>query len=530
MINPNFSSNNSPGFFSSINRKSFITFMIVGLVGFFYFSTIRDGHNWGGDFAQYINHAKNLAEGIDYAHTSFISNPEQPRGPKAVPPVFPIILAPVYWLFGMNLTAMKIIVISSFLVSLLAIFLCFKNELSFGHLSAVILIIGFNPYFWDFKDNILADIPFMMFFYLSLLLIHQCFKQKTEPTPRLTNLLVAGLIIYLAYNTKYTGIVLIPCLVIYDLINFRKLTRISLIITLIFVSLVLLQSLFLQAERDYVYGFIKFFNLKTSLFNLLNTPKAISIIWDNGYAVDAYRMLFQKDVSLSIISYIFLFVFITLLGISLALSLLGYFSRIRNGFSCFEIVLPLCVGLYIIIPVPITYRYMIPLIPLYVFYIFAGIQAMDSVFKKKLEKSVLIALILLISVTYVTKYIKIDWGPIKNGICRKESRELFAYIKNNTARDDIIIFFKPKVLALLTGRKTARDFDAKGDRERLNYMYEVGASYYISRQLIRRNGLSVKIQLDSNFLRKYEEHFSEVFSNNDFKMYRIKSLNYRISK
>ncbi len=30
-------------------------------------STIKDGHNWGGDFSQYITHAKNIAEGENYS-------------------------------------------------------------------------------------------------------------------------------------------------------------------------------------------------------------------------------------------------------------------------------------------------------------------------------------------------------------------------------------------------------------------------------------------------------------------------------
>lgn len=44
-------------------------FIIVIVVGGVYLATIREGHNWSGDFGMYIHHAKNIPEGIDYKDT-----------------------------------------------------------------------------------------------------------------------------------------------------------------------------------------------------------------------------------------------------------------------------------------------------------------------------------------------------------------------------------------------------------------------------------------------------------------------------
>src|SRR5690349_7572200 len=61
---------------------------LLVLIGLFHALTLRPGHDWGDDFAQYIHHAKNIALGIDYNQTGYIWNPSFPMlGPQTYPPV-----------------------------------------------------------------------------------------------------------------------------------------------------------------------------------------------------------------------------------------------------------------------------------------------------------------------------------------------------------------------------------------------------------------------------------------------------------
>ena len=85
-------------------------------------ATLRPGQDWGGDFSQYISHARNLALGRPYAETRYeIALPESAiHMPASYPPVFPLLLAPVYREFGLNLVAMKILVQVLFLLAALA--------------------------------------------------------------------------------------------------------------------------------------------------------------------------------------------------------------------------------------------------------------------------------------------------------------------------------------------------------------------------------------------------------------------------
>ncbi|MFC1704475.1 glycosyltransferase family 39 protein, partial [Candidatus Omnitrophota bacterium] len=123
--------------------------------------------------AMYIHHAKNIAQGKDFSDTGYIFNPSNPIAPRSFPPVLPLLLAPIYALFGLNLTAMKIVVISFFLVSLYIMFLLFKDSLSSKYAYLLIALVGFHHYLWNFRNNILSDLPFLFFVFLSILLMYR---------------------------------------------------------------------------------------------------------------------------------------------------------------------------------------------------------------------------------------------------------------------------------------------------------------------------------------------------------------------
>src|SRR5579862_3646878 len=73
----------------------------IALIGVFFLLTLRDGHTWGDDFAQYLQHADNIAHAEPYAQTGYIYNPQNAIvGPKSYPPGYPAVLAPVAAVYG----------------------------------------------------------------------------------------------------------------------------------------------------------------------------------------------------------------------------------------------------------------------------------------------------------------------------------------------------------------------------------------------------------------------------------------------
>src|SRR5215475_8626536 len=88
-----------------------VCLILICVLGALYFSTIRPGEDWGGDFSQYVAHARNIAEGRAYAATQYRPLPAPlaiSHMPPAYPPGFPLMLAPVYRVFGLNYRALKL--------------------------------------------------------------------------------------------------------------------------------------------------------------------------------------------------------------------------------------------------------------------------------------------------------------------------------------------------------------------------------------------------------------------------------------
>ena len=91
---------------STYKLEKLIALSLILAIGLFYLSTIRDGHDWDGDHSMYIQHARNIVEGSDYRESGYIFNPSCPSwGPESYPPVFPLLLSPLYRLYGLNLKA-----------------------------------------------------------------------------------------------------------------------------------------------------------------------------------------------------------------------------------------------------------------------------------------------------------------------------------------------------------------------------------------------------------------------------------------
>jgi hypothetical protein len=199
--------NQRVGSSTEVAKRTRIGLLLVLLsVGAFFLTTMRPGQQWGDDFGLYILHAKNIAEGLDYRQTGYIYNPSLPLiGPQTYPPVFPMLLVPVYKFWGVNFTAMKVELILVFILSLFVIFLAFRDHLPWPYLLALIAVVGFNPYFWQFKDEILSDFPFLLLTYLSLYLIDRAQRQKSSGGLGALNMLLISVSIYWVCPTCLTA-------------------------------------------------------------------------------------------------------------------------------------------------------------------------------------------------------------------------------------------------------------------------------------------------------------------------------------
>jgi len=459
-------------------------------------TTIRDGHDWGGDFSMYIHHAKNIAEGLPYDDTGYIVNPFNPTyGPKTYPPVFPLLLAPIYKWFGFNLHAMKMELIVIFMLSLYMIYLAFRNEIPIKYNACIILIIGLNPFFWDFKDNIMSDIPFLFFMYSSLFLLdHYNRSRDKDPSNRSSNILQAvllGFLFYLTYGTRTIGIFFLISFIIYELMHFKRLTFLCVLVVGTFFPLALLQNTLEPGQTSYITQYE--INPISIFQNVRGYFFSFSLPWDNGYS--------------RIIKFM-VFVFFSLF------SLCGFLTKARGKWTLLEIYLILYFIVIIMWPSFQAERFLIPVFPLYIYYAFVGLQRVTSGQREITKSVIMIALMVIILGSYLAKYTRVDYGPIKEGILKRETVELFEYVKRGTSKKDVFVFWKPRVLALFTGRRASCYHETEKDADLRAYFQRIGSTYIIE-----------TIYWDEPYFRDYIQRnlkdLELVYHNSGFRVFKI---------
>ncbi len=490
---------------AEVDKKSkALVYLTILAIGIFYFATIRSGHDWGDDFSLYIQHAKNIAQGNNYWATSYLHLPPY-VGPDAYPPGYPLLLAPIYMLFGMSLTAMKAEIILIFLFSLYTTYLITRRELPSNLQVALVALLGLSPYFWDLKDQVVSDLPFLGLAYLSIYFIQQAYRKSPAGMAKLGYILLISFIIYFSYATRSVGLVLVPSLLLYDLIRHKRPTLFAISIAVITCTLIILQSVLLRSDRGYIAQFgaedpnFLMNWLQLTINKAPDYPKSLTVLWDNGYYKNARLAL------TSIIS---------------VLALIGYAARLLKRISLLEIFTFLYFALIIIAPMHGGVRYLIPVIPLYVFYALHGVTTLFR--KQRWQRYAFATLVVVILACYAGKYTKVNYGSIAVGIGSSETTEFFDYIRTNTEENDVIIFTKPRALALFTGRRSSfYPSHVQAYSDWWEYFQKIRANYVV----IGPNGVEEYEQSQlTKFAKVYKDSLEEVYSNSGFKVYRIKEF------
>ncbi|MDX2045123.1 MAG: hypothetical protein SF097_28200 [Acidobacteriota bacterium] len=495
-------------------RSSQLLIPVLLIIGVFYLLTIRQGHQWGDDFSMYIQHAQNIAEGASYHSTSYIYLPPY-VGPASYPPICPLVLAPVVWLFGLNLTAMKAELILVFLLGLFVLAKIAKEFLPANWQLALIALVGLNPYFWETKDLVESEPVFYLMVYLSVFVVLNSYNAIQAGASRLTQLgyaLATGLSFYLAYGTRSIGIVLVPSLVFFDLIRNRKLSLPSLYAVgsvLLAIGLIVLQAVLLRSDRTYVESVntgSESFLRDWMQFALNNVPlytASLTQIWDNGYSKLA-RLALTMVMS--------------------GLAVVGFVAQLRKRITFIEVFVALYTVCVVIAPMDGGIRYLLPVVPFFIFYALQGIRLlMEQQFFKAVafrggRTVALGGLAAAITLTYVLGYTVYNFREIPNGISGKDAVEFFDYVNRQTAQTDVLIFGKPRALGLFTGRRGSFYPVTKDDQVIWNYFRKINATHIVSGPL----GIEpTEDEFLTGFLNRNRSHLREEFSKTTLKVYRI---------
>jgi hypothetical protein len=522
-------------------RSPYAVFILALVIGTFYVLTLHEGQNWSGDWSQYIHHAKNLAEGKHYLDTGYIfSGLTRFVGPYAYPPVFPILLVPVYWLKGLDLEALKLVGIICFCLTLMLLPGVLGYQLNRLQQIAIVLLTGFNPAFWDFRNNIYSDLTFMLFCYLSLRLMlhvfHGAHSKGGSSRPRVIDSCLLGIAMYLAYGTREIGFVLPLAVLTYEIVSTRRISAVSVISISIFAVFLSMQHYLLQgdltppevqralkelvAERgkpapashaDVISAKPRLIlaaerrkPAPTGHADFINTEPRRIVGRVQGYrwAAQAFWPPDNDQPMGRLNSVIF--------NITSVMAFIGFCLALWRKITVLEIFLAGYMAVLLLFDAPATARYLFPLFPLMLYYCVIAYQQLFASFR--LKAAIPAGYLFLTTISYSHAMSTSSYDELTNGVTHPKAAEMFDFIRNHTSPSDTILFRKPRIMALLTQRSSAAYHTAHFPTpESLNRFADaVGGDYFVD---FRFGDPLTHSEAPTS-------RFAEVFRNSHFAVYR----------
>lgn len=156
----------------------------------------------GGDNAVYISLAESIVSGNGYRDIFDPSNPPHTQYPFG----FPLLIAPILYLWGHNYIVMKLVIV--LLCSAMLYFLWKTLQ----HISSptitffVVLLVAFNPDILHYSHWILTEIPYLFFTILGIFLFEKSLLYNSR---NIIYLLLSSLVITYSYFIRPTGLALI---------------------------------------------------------------------------------------------------------------------------------------------------------------------------------------------------------------------------------------------------------------------------------------------------------------------------------
>ena len=507
-----------------IRPEVLISVLLLLISGLFHFSSVSPGHSWGGDFAAYIHQGKSLANGsteqLDIITSHRVGNSAGTIavGPTAYPWGFPAALALVIIVFGESLFAMKLLVIGFFLGCQVVIHLLLRGRTAMIGIYAVVFAFALNSYVYTFKNQILPDVPFTFFVLLTLVLCRTFLIEKKDPS--IVNLGFIGASMFLAFSMRANAIALLPAVAFLQVLGkvndgnsffvsrllggLKRIRLSDLTPYLIFaVGTVALNSVLADPILSYA---------DTGHIQIVGIEQLFKRVASNAWY---YLLLPMSRLGTPVAVYALIVIPVLLVGVA------------RSGTENMDLLIYIFFHMLILLVFPGRQglRYVLPLLPMLLFFLFVGGRDVVNWFIrlgskdfsiKRLDIALVAILIVGMSGPVVLQAIQEPIEPgsdyIVSGPYAANSRDVFGYIKQNIDEDESIVFWKPRVLSYLTDRKSVNATSLEGlTRGHSKYVLV----FFPELPTDRSNKALVEVTSEN------PEHFSLIYRNPDFSLYKI---------
>jgi Dolichyl-phosphate-mannose-protein mannosyltransferase len=511
--------------------------ILLGITTLILFCALTNGQNWGDDFSSYIMQAKSITElnprGFIEANRFTVENSSYHYGaPIAYPWGFPVLLAPFYAVFGLNMIGLKLLGVISFLIFIVFLWVGFRKYHSPIWLLCLVCFFSLNPNILSFTDQILSDLPFLLVSTASVLFMGRLVIEKRNLISTAWDYILLGAIIAGAFFIRTNGILLLITLAITQFIalvlklrqeDFQNDKGSS-----SFKKLLSNRSVFLKYLLINLIPYISFF----CIFMLWETilPKGFASYpsyLSNTFSLDVILNQMDSYIDIPIeffigVPHCYLFYFA-----SIPIAIAGIIKRYRSDYHIVVYII-LTFVLYILWSSLQSYqglRYLFPILPFYFSFVITGLdifQGGKTNIEQKLRRWVCLIPILFIFAHFAISSIgnaysnMIHHRETISGPYAETSQSMFSFIRSNTEKESTIVFFKPRLMRMMTDRKSIM-LKTKGDLLRGDYL-----CLYLPVQL-HVLAAQLRDQVSPDTMQDLVKHKAAllIFENSEFKVYKL---------
>jgi hypothetical protein len=438
-----------------------------------------------GDNALYIVLGMSWADGKG---NSTICTPGEPAN-TMVPPGYPLLLAPLIVLFPDQWLPLKWLSMVLFMLSIPAILFMIRDRgeklpMAFG----VAALAAINVNLLIYSSLVMTEIPFLFFSILGLALAQRSLRSGAAAMARKEKLLfgLAVLSLVFAYHIRSIGIVLPVALVIYLLLSKRY--RLALVAGAA-ILLLLLPWALRNATGGEGGGYLHQFVLRNAYNPELGTITAADLFHRITANLKTYGLLVSAQALFSSLSPLLSFEghagSLTLLGILVTITVLaGFIVQARNSLSLLEIYTALFLGVCILWPEMWSgMRFLVPIIPLVIYYFLAGMRVFMRVLDAKLFPR---AGQLVLTAVLMAVLLSSTWGIARaaNRFHRYPAQwenyfTAARWCRQNTDAGSIFVARKPSLFYLQARRKVLNYPYTSDTDEMMSFLVDHGVDYVV---------------------------------------------------
>ncbi|MCS6953792.1 MAG: hypothetical protein RMK57_14670 [Bryobacterales bacterium] len=443
---------------TEFRRKDWIAVVVITTLALgVYVVTLRPGHDWGGDFSVYLGHARNLVEGRPYSETPFRPTAESILDhPPAYPPVFPFLLAPVYATFGLNYTALKLVVAVCFALSLPFYYALARlrgGEMPESAIAA--LGFGLSALVLTLKESVISEGAYSLFAGAALYVATLAYCRGWHLTRPVSAGLAVAALFLLAYGSRVAGLALTVAFVFQEILNWRRGMLFKIVVAGTFLAGVSLVAVTVYDFRSYGQEFrLDWEGYWTNLVYYVRSP---ATLWGGAWRWFRYP--------------------VTLAALLLAGTELVRRTVFRPTIA--EWYSWVTVGTVLLYTSGRSPRYMAGFFPLFLIYAMEGARWWAKKLVPSWERAVRGLVIATLAVGIAFNVGRAPRGPIPEGVAQPTFAALCEFLARHTTAADVLASSNPRVIAFYTERPSVRYPYARDDRRFWQGLRETRATHLV---------------------------------------------------